>query len=197
MEKKIQNIIFPANEKFQMQWQLFYKGNNGNLDREHQLLRMGKYQTFDFTTYLNGCSWGKWRKYTNIRNLKLRLEIEGNFKITLVGYHLDLYSPERNEFLVRELNPESKKMIEIEYPDHSENIVGFEISTFGDCILYGGSYIGTYDVEDEREVVLSLATTTCRKEKFITSNMEILKKEIIESEDEKIKNNGDSQKVCC
>ena len=38
MEKKIQNIIFPANEKFQMQWQLFYKGNNGNLDREHQLL---------------------------------------------------------------------------------------------------------------------------------------------------------------
>lgn len=188
MEKKIQNIVLPTNEKFQMQWQLFYKGNNGNLDREQQLLRMGKYQTYDFTTYLNGCSWGKWSKYTNIRNIKLRMELEGNFKVTLVGYHLDIYSPDRNEFLVQEFNLESKKMIEIEFPDNSESIIGFEISTFGDCILYNGSYIGTYDEEDEREVVLSLATTTCKKEKFITSNMEILKKEIIESEDEKIRN---------
>ena len=27
MEKKLQNIIFPTDEKFQMQWQLFYKGD--------------------------------------------------------------------------------------------------------------------------------------------------------------------------
>ena len=189
MEKKLQNIIFPTDEKFQMQWQLFYKGDKSNLCREKQELKIGNYQSCDFTTYINGCSYGKWKKYTNIQSIKLQLEVEGNFKLTLLGYHLDIYSPERKEFVTTEYKLEKKQVIELEYPENNESILGFEITTEDYCIVYGGGYIGCYEEKASRNVVLALATTTCRKEEFIQRNMKILKKEILESTEEDIKEN--------
>lgn len=189
MERKIQNIILPIREKFYTQWQLFYKGDRSYVDRENHLLRMGQYHLCDFTTYLNGCSYGKWKRYTDLRGIKLQLDIEGSFKIILVGYHLDIYSPERTEFLTKEYSLNGRQRIELEYPENDEKILGFEIITKEGCGIYGGGYIGEYDDTAMQNVVLSVATTTCNKEAFITSNMQILKKEIIESDEEEIRNN--------
>lgn len=189
MEKKLQNIIFPMDEKFQMQWQLFYKGDKSNLDRVHQKLKIGQYQFCDFTTYLNGCSYGKWRQYTNIQSIKLRLEVEGNFKLTLLGYHLETYSPERNEYVSETYQLEKRQIIEIEYPSNYESILGFEITTDDYCVIYGGAYIGRFEDDDFRKVTLTLATTTCNKEDFIKRNMKILKSEILESSEEDVREN--------
>ncbi len=189
MERRIQNIIFPVREKFYTQWQLFYKGDRSYVDRENHVLRMGQYHLCDFTTYLNGCSYGKWKRYTDLRGIKLQLDIEGTFKIILVGYHLDIYSPERTEFLTKEYCLNGRQRIELEYPENDEKILGFEIISKESCGIYGGGYIGEYDDTAMQNVVLSVATTTCNKEAFIISNMQILKKEIIESDEEEIRNN--------
>lgn len=189
MERKIQKVIIPTGEQFYLQWQLFYKGDRGYIDREQHILKIGQYQHCDFTTYLNGCSYGKWKKYTNLEKIKIQLDIEGTFKIILVGYHLNIYSPVRKEFLTKEYCLENRQLIEIDYPLNDEKILGFEIFTTDTCNIYGGSYIGEYDQTDVRNVTLSLATTTCNKEAFIIPNMQILKKEIIESEDKEIREN--------
>lgn len=189
MERKLQNIILPVRERFYLCWELFYKGSRSYVDREQYALRMGKFQMCDFTSYLNGCSYSKWKKYSNLKNVKLQLEIEGNFKIFLVGYHLDICNPIRKEFLSKEYCLESRQLIEIEYPENDETILGFEIVSYETCSVYEGAYIGEYEEDDIRNVVLSIATTTCHKEDFIISNMKVLKEEIIESRDKEIRDN--------
>lgn len=183
MEIKLQNIVFPNDEKFQFHWGLFYKGDRSCLDRENQILRIGQYQTCDFVTYLNGFSLAKWKTYTNIKKVKLQLEVEGDFAITLLGYHLDVYSPDRKEFSTTEYHTNGKETIELEFPDSDETIIGFEVTTLGATIIYGGAYWAEYSEEDRREVVLSIATTTCCKEDFITRNVNLIRKFLFNEED--------------
>lgn len=155
MEIKLQNIVFPNDEKFQFHWGLFYKGDRSCLDRENQILKIGQYQTCDFVTYLNGFSLAKWKTYTNIKKVKLQLEVKGDFAITLLGYHLDVYSPDRKEFSTTEYHTNGKETIELEFPDSDETIIGFEVTTLGATIIYEGAYWAEYSEEDRREVVLS------------------------------------------
>lgn len=184
MEQKLQNIIFPSSVALELHYGLFYRGQRGILNREEQILTLADNTVADFATYLNGCSYGKWKKYTDINGAKLYLDIEGEFAITLLGYHLDIYSPVRKEFGKFYFNNETKQSIVLEFPDSEESVIGFEIQAVKNVKIHGGHYTGKYENSSVREVELCLATTTCRKEEFITSNLELIKKEILEADDD-------------
>ena len=185
MEQKIQNIIFPTSNDMEMNAKLFYRCEAGYLDRSAQIYYMADRTKADFVTYLNGCSYGKWKEYTDICGAKLELEISGQCKVLLVGYALNVYSPERTVFEEIEVNTNTKEIITCEYPDSDNLMIGFEIMSIENTAVYGGRYYGIY-AEDKvkRDVTLSLATTTCKKEEFITSNVALIKKEILESKED-------------
>ncbi|WP_049895756.1 glycosyltransferase [Oribacterium sp. NK2B42] len=183
MEYKIQSIILPTEAKHQQCRDLFYRGDVGYLDREEKKLVLGRGQKCDFTTYINACSYEKWKLYTNARKLKLTLDIEGPVSICYVGFHKNLIEIVRNEYETKTYNEQGRHQISFEYSENNETMNGFEISALGDATLYGGYFTVECDEKDLNDVNLSIATTTHKKEEFITKNVSLLKKEIIESED--------------
>ena len=188
MEQILQSILVPPYEEIDIHYELFYRGQKQIVDREQQIMQMADKSIADFTTYINGCSYGKWREYTDIKGIKLRLDVQGKFEIILVGYHLDIYSPVRKEYGRFTYDFSEKTSIELEFPSNEESMLGFEIEAIHDFVLYGGRYVGEYEEASLRNVELCLATTTCKKEKFITSNVEKIKREILEDESDDMRN---------
>ncbi len=184
MEYKLQNIVFPSSEALDLHYGLFYRGVRCVLDRTSLKLRIADHVVIDFSTYLNGCSYSKWKQYTGICSVKLKLQIEGEFSVTLIGYHLNAYSPVRTEYGTYNFDLKSIQNIELPFSDNGEIILGFEINSFKNVVLYGGEYVGVYSNKKLNDIELSLATTTCKKEVFIKNNIALLKKEILENGDD-------------
>ena len=187
MEYKLQNILLPNSEELELHYRLFYRGTRCTLDRKEQILSIADHVVIDFATYFNGCSYSKWKSYTNLCGAKLRLLMQGEFSITLVGYHLDIYSPVRTEFGTFSFQLDKKQEIEFSFPDNEETMIGFEINSAKNTVLYGGEYFGIYSNKKINSIELCLATTTCKKEEFIKKNVALLKQEILQS-DEDMKN---------
>lgn len=170
-----------------MHQSLFYKGERGFVNQQH--MRIGKYTTIDFCTYLNGCSYGKWMQYTILQEIELHLDVAGDFIITLVGYHLEEDNPVRIEFLKRDYHYKTRSTLQLPFPTNDETIVGFEITSLEECCIYGGTYIGRHAGTIERETILSIVTTTFCKENYITENMHQFQEELLESSDDRFRNN--------
>ena len=81
---------------------------------------------------------------------------------------------------------DEKKELILDIPQVSDQvtIVGFQIVGYKNCCLYSGYYATEIAEEEKREVRLALATTTFKKEDFILPNIQLLKDEILNSEDE-------------
>ncbi|MCI9385711.1 MAG: glycosyltransferase [Lachnospiraceae bacterium] len=187
MRRKIQSILLPNDEKFEWKWNLFYKGDRSYLDRKNKTLNIGLFQRVDFVTYLNGCSIKKWEQYTCVEDISLQLDMEGDFIIVLTGCHMDTDIPYQKEISQHEFHLKERQTIEIPYPENDETIIGFEIVSLDKTIFYGGAYIAECEEGKQREVVLSIATTTCKKEEFIKKNIALLQSELFENGEEEIK----------
>lgn len=184
MEYKIQSIVFPTEVKHQQCRKLFYRGDLGYVDRENRSLSLGYGMTCDFVTYLNACSYRKWRRYTRAGKLNLILDIEGPVSICYLGYHLDSDNVTRTEFDIVKNEKTERRAIRFSFPDNDEMMDGAEISALGKVTIYGGYYTVDCTEEDLNTVNLSIATTTMKKEAFIKRNVQLLKDEILDSEDD-------------
>lgn len=184
MEKKLQTLIFPDNEKIQTQWVIYYRGSRCVLGYQNAKISIPAFEIIDFATYFNGFSYRKWKTYTNLGILRLYLSISGTFDVQLIGYDYHGLQPERHSYGIYHYDLADQTTICIEYPECEEQLVSFEIHPHTDCQLYAGYYTGEYTENDVRPIELAIATTTCFKEDYITHNMELLKREILECDDE-------------
>ena len=184
MELKIQTLVMPSESKHQQCRELFYRGDAGFYNQKEKQLVLGTGQKMDFATYLNGCSYRKWKKYTNIKSVKLYIEVQGKFTLIPVGYIKEAIEIQRKEYDYLNFDLKERQYITFDFPDDDSQILGFEIATDAQCILYGGYYTATCDKERTNNVELCIATTTCKKEKFIIKNVELLKKELLKSDED-------------
>ncbi len=185
MEYCLQKVILPTDPKHLACQELFLRSENGILDSKKQTLTLGLGQHCDFTTYLNAYSWQKWQKYTEATDLTLHLEIEGDVKVTLVGYS------EHNEILDKDIlasedfTASERKVVKLSFPQNECTVVGFEVVALSaKVILFGGYFSTEITKEKLQPVVLSLATTTFKKEDFITKNIGLLKKDLLDQTDD-------------
>ena len=81
MNIKLQNILFPDKDRYMNYQTLFCREGKGIYDDKNQCLVMAKYTVCDFCSYLNGFSVQKWKEYTNIGKVSLKLEVEGEFEL--------------------------------------------------------------------------------------------------------------------
>lgn len=181
---KIQSIIFPTEEKHRGCRKLFYRGSRGILDVNKKHLSLGYGQSCDFVTYINACSYQKWKTYTNASNLTLHLTVKGDVEIIFLGYSKDALTVNRKEYDTKKYLSKSKHEIVFSFPENDEMMVGFEISALSNCTIYGGYYTVDVDKSSINNVTLSIATTTCKKEDFIKKNVEIIKQEILNTNEE-------------
>lgn len=188
MQYKIQSLVFPTESKHRGCRKLFYRGSRGILDANNRSLSLGYGQSCDFVTYINACSYQKWKKYTGASELTLHLEVKGDIELTFLGYTKDALTVDRKEFGIQKFSNKTRQEITYTFPENDEMMVGFEISALSQCTIYSGYYTVKVDKKTINDITLSIATTTCKKEDFIKKNVDIIKKEILDSNDEIAKN---------
>lgn len=187
---KLQNIIFPAHKRFIPYTKMFYYGEGMEQSADKEYWGIAEYHAVDFAAYFNSFSIKKWMKYTKIDNVKICLTMKGSFKIRISGYYMNR-GPFQEEVLSEQsFDLDEKKELILDIPQVSDQvtIVGFQIVGYKNCCLYSGYYATEIAEEEKREVRLALATTTFKKEDFILPNIQLLKDEILNSEDEMAKN---------
>lgn len=182
MQLRIQNLILPTEPKHKACRKLFYRRTAGVVDEEKKSLWLGFAQSVDFVTYMNACSWQKWQKYTGVQHLKLHIILNGKAKISLLGYHQEGLETVRRDFDSRVIDLSGESEWEYEFPDNNEQMVGFELAALSPELELVEAYY-TVEIEEKtlQPVRLAIATTTCRKEDFIRKNVELIKKELLET----------------
>ena len=182
MKDKIQNIVLPDSLETKAHYELFYRGPQSRVEKN--TLYMVDNAVYSFCTYLNGCSNNKWKEYTDLETVTLVLQMQGEFDVTVLGYDVDAFSPVRYEMGKYEYNLCDKEEIQITIPENEHIMVGVEISSRKKAVLYGGYYEGIFQSQEANNVELCVATTTCRKEEYIKSNIQSLREKILEAEDD-------------
>ena len=184
MHLNLQKLLFPTGEKFETEWGLFYRGNRLKCDSSQQILYIPKYHVADFSAYLNFFSLHKWKEYTNLEKVRLHLTFQGKCLIRLVGYSVNIHSPAKTVLVEKEYELPEQEEVVLEYPDTESAMLTFEVETDSDCMFFGGWYEGEFLEKESKTINLSIATTTFKKEEFIKTNLKLLKKELLEGEDE-------------
>ena len=176
---KLQNLIFPNNKYLNEHWWLQYRGDRMFFNNERKCYILPQYRFSEFFTYFNSFSIKKWKHYTNISNVSLHLKIKGHFFINTFGHYI------RNNIIEKEIsddiyyNYDEPKELVINFEQERSSVVAFQISALSECEIYFGYYATEIDEEFVRNVDISIATTTFKKEEYITKNAEMLKKEIL------------------
>lgn len=184
MIQTLQHIIFPDDPSLYVHWVLFYRGDRGIIAEStshEQYLCLGKYQTAEFSTYFNGFSNSKWKKYTNIKKLIVTIDAEGEFDISLCGYNLENNIPIRKELAQFHKDTTERTMSSYEFPDSDEQMLYFEIKTQSEAKIYGGYYAGEFSENNINDVNLALSTTTCWKEEYIKKNVQRIKGALLDA----------------
>ena len=182
MKEVIQNILFPKEEMLKEHYTLYYRGVRGIDYNQNQCVGFPKFTHIGFNTYFNGFSNRKWRKYTDISNVALTLNVQGSFTLKLIGCNLVSGSTDIKVYSENTFHCTSFDEISVAIPDTDDMMIGFEIETLSECLLRSGYYSAEF--ESDNQTNLALSSTTCHKEKFITRNVRLLYDELLSSNDE-------------
>ena len=154
---------------------------------EERAVHMKSWQYLYFDTYFNSFSAAKWRKYTNLQNLKLRLELKGAFRIQIMHKFVMNKNSFMNVFEEHSCRLEERATLEFDIPFKSfeRGIVCFTLETmdFDDNVYYGGCYVTDVDEAALNDVNIAIDICTFKRETFVERNIALLNREIIENPD--------------
>ena len=181
MQEIIQKLIFPDDEILRDNYALYYRGLKGCVTsvNGHPVFHLPQFITAEFNTYFNGLSLEKWKRFTSLQSAKLQLTLSGTCTVRLFGCHLQYHEIVKTVYEERHYNFASPTQVQIPVPDVTETMIAFEIAAEGPVTLTDGAFLGEFGTA--REIDIAIATTTCRKEVFIKSNIRILKEQILDS----------------
>lgn len=152
---------------------------------EERAVRLGDWQYLFFDTYFNIFPVAKWRKYTKLDNVKLRLELKGEFKVQLTHKYQMNNEPFMNTFEEHICRADQRTVFEFELPirEYDRGVLCFNLYTLdcADNVYYGGAYVTDADEAALNRVDIAIDICTFRREKFVLRNISLLNREIIEN----------------
>ena len=178
----LQNLQYPEagdNERGMYYW---FSDEKCYVTADKMRLTVDRGCTVHFNTYFNSFSYGKWKKYTKLDRLMLKLNLKGSFEVLLIRN--DAAGEAFEEYVLHRQKVESNELREFvfAYPATAEKgIVGFKIVAFEDGEIQGGCYTNP-DENSIDEVNLALCVCTYKRENYVTSNMEMLKNNVFSDE---------------
>ena len=131
----------------------------------------------DFTTYFNGVSVGKWRRYANVGEVFLHVELAGDACVVAVRKLSETADGSIASDVVDVLEVGAREgFAGFELPMPADAVVaGFALMTEGNVRIRDSYYYTEVDEARIRSVRLALCTTTFRKEDFIVPNIARIK----------------------
>ena len=195
MKHKLSNLVFNPADFMSEYHEVFFRGQNVEYDKSACALRMAS--EANFFTYFNACSLGKWKQYAGVNEVVLHLELSGDpCVIQLLGMSDGDDSPAvlavGQRLIFNESSVVAKEAgehqalhyaFDICFPETDKDVVGFVIDTKGEAFLHEAFYYAEVNEEDINPVKLALSTTTFKKEAYIVPNIELVKNEVLGSDD--------------
>lgn len=182
---EIQKILFPriglCTEKA-----LYFRTNTvGKIQYsyEKQTIEFDERGKVWFDTYFNGLSVEKWRKYTTVRNVFLRITISGKFKVLLISKEkLDNKVLEKvlYEQMMEAGQPQS---FELPYADGSHGgMCAFCLESMENgSALYGGAYCTDAGQGRTNSIKIGIGICTYQREAFVERNLKILRESVLQN----------------
>lgn len=192
MDLELQKILMPKPDTCMNETLYYHRNEKVYLNVESSSLTFQQSGRATFDTYFNGFSIGKWRKYTILENLKLKLELSGCFIVSIVNYELIngvIVSKVIDEQLVTAVE---KTAFTFSYEGfHQKGMHTFILlATEEDSVFYGGSYYTDEVSEDQlNPVKLALNMCTYMREKYIKRNVNKIREELIENSESPLYDN--------
>lgn len=185
----LQQLLFPNVETCERK-NMYYKGDDITVFMEEKYCAIPQGTSCSTHTYFNSFSIGKWRKYTNIHNLYLRLKIRGSFSLRVHHAEKMLNQIRDKVFLETKICAMNGEEIRIPLPmEHSSGIYYFVLNALDtDAEFYGGAY-ETEVSQPLSDVKLAIGICTFRREKYVAKNLNMLKEHILENPDSPLYNN--------
>ncbi len=159
------HVIYP--DRLCLDEKLYFKSDEHSwYSYQDKTLYLRANSSVDFGTYFNSFSIGKWRYYTNVENLSLRLKIKGH--IILYLHHLSSRHVDK-VVLLKEINVTTFSNLEIEVPrDIGDGILYFTIKAIGDAEVKEISWRS--DTFPTNRVKLGISITTFKREKAVKAS---------------------------
>ncbi len=142
--------------------------------------------TFNFTTFFNALSVEKWQRYSRATTFFLHLEVAGApCAYVQTRAHRYSWHEERLEHTYREIEPgEDWATLDIPLEIAPDDVlVAFALETTGILRIRKSYYYTELDDAEIRPVELALCTTTFKNEKYITSNVALVKERIVAADE--------------
>ena len=171
----LQNVIFPCDFALDAPGLYFRCGDGSFFENGKIVFEKGAECRFD--TYTASFSVGKWSKYADFDGIKLTLRAEGRF--TACVFHTVSSGNGVIEKKVAETVFSGEGIIVL--PVASEGIYYFTLKAETDGAFFGGDF--STDSPVKREVNMRAVVCTYRREKFVESNMNLLKRDIFDNTD--------------
>lgn len=181
---KLQELQFP-NKNICIEQELYYHTSGDcrwSLEGKPPFLLIKKGAVVTADTYFNSFSFAKWTKYTGIKEIRLRLKLQGSVEVRLISrtiekdYRLHQEETSREEF--RDVKEEI--VLPLCGKDNSTSLA-FEITAIEDTIFYGGSYETVQEVETS-PCRIAIDICTFKREAYVERNMTMLNDYLIENE---------------
>lgn len=143
----------------------------------------------DFTTYLNALSVAKWRTYARVGGIYLHVELKGAacqlFATHLVPDSVEAHRATRPLASVGQSDEWQALDLVVPTPEEAHIVSFAVVCPEGAVRLREGYWFTRVNESDVRPVSLAIATTTFRKEPYVTRNIESIRAELFAKSDEK------------
>ncbi|MDR1901522.1 MAG: glycosyltransferase [Treponema sp.] len=175
----LQNLQFPNPGENEKRMYMRYDGTRCVLDGFEKSLLMEKGAGVRFDTYFNIFAYEKWKKYTYLEDLRLKLVLKGCFEVTLI--RLELVSDKICEYVLyseKTISDKAADFIFVYPPCPAQGVLAFKLSALEEGGFYGGAYCTGIDEEKLSQVNLALCICTYKREDYIKANITMLKKKV-------------------
>ena len=178
----LQNILYPNVETCARSG-MYFKGENITTLMEEHFSVISRGAQLSSFTYFNSFSIGKWKKYTRLDNLKLRLVLDGEFAVHVRHVHRMEKGLKDVIIAERRVCTQDKEEVVIDVPtDNNEGLYYFNLTAISDgAKLYGGAYETEVDEALLPDVKIAIDICTFKREKYVGANMEKLNRYILEN----------------
>ena len=113
----------------------------------------------------------------------MRFELRGKVRISFYALKRQPIGFGMVELSRKTVESDDFQVVDYAYPQTDDDLVTFKITTLSNAAIRNGYYYAPVAEEDVRKVHLALATTTFKKEAYITHNVSLFKNEVKAGDD--------------
>ncbi|MBQ8108792.1 MAG: glycosyltransferase [Clostridia bacterium] len=183
----LQELLFPAPDLCGAP-EMYFRSDGAVPARDTARLEKGASISAD--TFFNAFSVGKWRGYTRLDNLSLRLEVEGAARVALTHIHAAQDGAARSVLAERALNVPGGGTVELAFPGPlpEDGLLAFALTAEGEgAVLRGGSYCTKVNEAELNDVDIAIDICTYRREAYVEGNLALLNETFLNNPDSELR----------